>query len=59
MDTMLTPERASQVQTPVEHAAPSESVRAAQSFFLSELPGFAFAVITLVWIVSSLYGLKW
>lgn len=30
-----------------------EPVTRAQAFFLDELPGLAFAVVTLVWIVGS------
>jgi hypothetical protein len=45
---------------PVELIAqPEEGVRFAQGRFLDELPGAAFAAITLVWIVSSLGGLIW
>jgi len=36
---------------------PSEGLRHAQSNFLSELPGVAFAVLTLVYIVSSFASL--
>lgn len=31
----------------------TEAVRRAQGMVLDKLPGFAFAMITLVWIVSS------
>ncbi len=36
---------------------PTASVRALQNIVLSELPGIAFAVLTLVYIVSSLVRL--
>ena len=36
---------------------PTSSVRALQNSFLTELPGVAFAVLTLVYIVTSLVGL--
>jgi len=36
---------------------PTTSVRALQNTVLSELPGIAFAVLTLVYIVSSLVRL--
>ncbi len=36
---------------------PTASVRALQNSVLSELPGIAFAVLTLVYIVSSLVRL--
>jgi hypothetical protein len=36
---------------------PTASVRALQNTVLSELPGIAFAVLTLVYIVSSLVRL--
>jgi hypothetical protein len=35
----------------------SESLRAFQNNFLSELPGFALAVITLIYVVCSLVRL--
>ena len=38
---------------------PQEGIQIARSQFLDELPGLAFAVITLVWIVASLIGLRW
>jgi hypothetical protein len=45
-----------------EDAAPqfnNEGLRLAQSNFLDELPGAAFAVITLVWVVLSFAHLIW
>jgi hypothetical protein len=48
-----------QINTVALAAEPDEGVRFAQSRFLDELPGAAFAAITLVWIVSSLAGLVW
>lgn len=36
---------------------PTASVRALQNSVLTELPGIAFAVLTLVWVVSSLVRL--
>ncbi len=36
---------------PLPEAA--EAVRHAQGIMLDELPGFAFAIITLAWVVSS------
>jgi len=47
------------INTMVLTAEPDEGVRLAQSRFLDELPGAAFAGITLFWIVSSLAGLIW
>ncbi len=38
-------------------AAPTDHVRLAQNSFLTELPGVAFGIITLVYIVSSLLAL--
>lgn len=46
----------------LEHAMPSEpgeGVRLARGRFLDELPGIAFAAITLFWIVSMFAGLTW
>jgi hypothetical protein len=40
-----------------EQSEPTSSVRALHNAFLSELPGAAFAVLTLVYIVSSLVHL--
>jgi len=40
-------------------AEPGEGLRLARGRFLDELPGAAFAAITLVWIVSSFAGLMW
>jgi len=40
-----------------EKTATEDSVRMAQSAFLSELPGVAFAVLTLAYIVTSLISL--
>jgi hypothetical protein len=40
-----------------EQTAAEDSVRMAQSGFLSELPGAAFAVLTLVYIVTSFISL--
>jgi len=40
-----------------ETAAPSESVRVAQNSLLTELPGIAFALITLLYVASSLLSL--
>ena len=40
-----------------EKQGSSSSVRALQNSFLSELPGVAFALLTLVYIVSSLVRL--
>ena len=36
---------------------PTASVRARQNAFLTELPGIAFAVLTLVYVVASLVQL--
>ncbi len=38
---------------------PGEGICFAQGRFLDELPGAAFAAITLVWVVSTLAGLIW
>ena len=60
MASMLTNERAGKVQEITQHyAEESAGLQSAHNFFLSELPGLAFAVITLVWIVSSMCGLIW
>ncbi|HKN01313.1 MAG TPA: hypothetical protein VJX23_12420 [Candidatus Binataceae bacterium] len=48
-----------QINTVELTAQTGEGVRFAQSRFLDELPGAAFAGITLLWIVSSLAGLMW
>jgi hypothetical protein len=40
-----------------ETAEPSSSVRALQNVVLSELPGVAFAVLTLVYLFTSLVRL--
>jgi hypothetical protein len=40
-----------------EKTATADSVRMMQSSFLSELPGVAFAVLTLAYIVTSFMGL--
>jgi hypothetical protein len=36
---------------------PTASIRAFQNIVLSELPGAAFAILTLFWVVSSLIRL--
>ena|ERR1700693_2989140 len=36
-----------------------DGVRLAQGRFLDELPGAAFAAVTLVWVISSFAGLFW
>jgi len=36
-----------------------EGVRIAQGRFLDELPGIVFAILTVVWIVSSFVHLTW
>jgi len=53
-------------QESVEEISPSaesqevgECVQHARSRFLDELPGAAFAVMTLLWIVSSFASLIW
>jgi len=53
-------------QEGVEEVSPSaetqevgECVQHARSRFLDELPGAVFAVMTLLWIVSSFAGLIW
>ena len=53
-------------QESVEEIGPSaetqevgECVQRARSRFLDELPGAAFAGVTLLWIVSSFAGLIW
>lgn len=38
-------------------AAPTDYIRAAQNSFLTELPGIAFGIITLLYVVSSLLAL--
>ena len=48
-----------QINTAVLTDEPDEGVRLAQGRFLDELPGAAFAGITLFWIVSSLASLIW
>ena len=40
-------------------AGEKEGVRLAQSRFLDELPGAAFAAVTLIWVISSFAGLMW
>ena len=40
-----------------EKKGSTESVRALHNALLTELPGVAFAVLTLVWVVSSLVRL--
>jgi len=40
-----------------ENSEPGEGMRLAQGRFLDELPGAVFAVITLIWVVSSFAGL--
>jgi len=46
-----------QVNSPTQST--NEGLRLAQSNFLDELPGIAFAVITLAWVVLSLAHLIW
>ena len=36
-----------------------DGIRMARTQFLDELPGLAFAILTLVWIVASLTQLGW
>jgi len=38
---------------------PQEGIQIARSQFLDELPGLAFAILTLIWVVASLAQLKW
>ena len=52
-------ETVGQINTVELTTEPDEGVCFAQGRFLDELPGAAFAGITLVWIVSSLAGLMW
>lgn len=40
-------------------AETGEGVRLAQGRFLDELPGAAFAAVTLVWVIGSFAGLFW
>lgn len=40
-----------------EQTASADSVRMAQSAFLSELPGIAFALLTLAYVVTSFVSL--
>jgi len=48
-----------QLRTGEMSAGADEGKRLAQGCFLDELPGAAFAIITLVWVVSMLAGLMW
>jgi hypothetical protein len=48
-----------QIGQAVEVRRPDEGVRFFQGRFLDELPGTAFAVITLVWVVTSFAHLIW
>ena len=43
--------------TYINRNEPTTTARALQNALLSELPGVAFAVLTLVWVVSSLVRL--
>ncbi len=45
------------VNRAAEQAAPTDSMRMVQNGFLTELPGVAFGLITLLYIVSSLIAL--
>jgi hypothetical protein len=45
------------VQFVSEYTEPSTSVRALQNVVLSQLPGVTFAILTLVYVVSSLVRL--
>ncbi len=50
-------ERLAEIRRAVETGDDTDSIRYAQSNFLDELPGAAFALITLVYVVSSLLAL--
>lgn len=45
------------VSTPDRASEPTQALRALQNSILSELPGAAFALITLVYVVASLISL--
>jgi len=46
-------------QTTTAAGEPGQSLRLAQNLFLDELPGIAFGIVTLIWIVASLASLIW
>lgn len=48
-----------QIRTGEITAGTDEGKRLAQGRFLDELPGAAFAIITLIWVVSMLARLIW
>ena len=50
---------AGQIRTGEIPAGTDEGKRLAQGRFLDELPGAAFAIITLIWVVSMFAGLIW
>jgi hypothetical protein len=52
-------ENVGQFTTADSNSEGQEGARLAQSVFLDELPGAAFAAITLIWILSSLASLVW
>jgi hypothetical protein len=47
------------VRTTAEATETGEGMRLAQGRFLDELPGAAFGVVTLIWVIASFAGLMW
>ncbi len=48
-----------QIADSLKRSEAGDCVHFAQSRFLDEIPGVAFAVITLIWIVASFASLIW
>jgi len=49
--------RLASTQYEIDQKAPTDSIRVAQNSLLTELPGIAFALITLLYVASSLLTL--
>ncbi len=49
--------RSTQAHFVSDHTEPTSNIRALHNALLTELPGAAFALLTLVWVVSSLVRL--
>jgi hypothetical protein len=59
MNSMVPGERAKLIEGSRLFVNEPDGMRTARNCFLNELPGLAFAVFTLVWVVSSLSQLTW
>ena len=59
MDSMLNGEKTKLIEGSYMVVTEPDGMQAARNCFLNELPGLAFAVFTLAWVVDSLSQLTW